>query len=272
MPAVSAATFAASFAAIRPGLQPSQLSSGLNLLAGGVDGSPSGLCFARDVESVAGHQVAAEIADNEAERVADRLAELDIAQGADRLPELVTVGREPQDQPGPGVESRHRCEVGWVQRLEHQVGSSLLGAADRVGWGEEEVEEDQEVAPGGYRHRRLCGLALDHGEIDDVETRDRDLLAAIEEFEVRPGEVLDRVAAVGDLNRHLDHGDRGRIAELGPALPVAAALRFGDSGGQQQCGHAQGCGATDDLCGVVKQTIREPAVVHFSWFLMSWGR
>ena len=122
------------------------------------------------------------------------------------------------------------------------------------------------MPPRGHRHGLVGDLALDRREVDHLEARDLDRLAAVEELEVVPGEVAKRVAGAGHLHRNLDHGYRGRVAEL--RLPLASVpLGVGRGGREQERGRAE---QARDARRYGGWTIDEPAFVHFGLLGPEW--
>jgi hypothetical protein len=99
---------------------------------------------------------------------------------------------------------------------------------DRLGLGERQVEEHQEVAAGRGGHvRRLLARDL---QVEDLEAGDGQLLAPLEDLEVVGGEAADRLAVLGqDLDRHLDDDHVGGFGEL-----RGGRQRERQAGGQSQ--------------------------------------
>jgi hypothetical protein len=102
-----------------------------------------------------------------------------------------------------------------MELAEHLPGG-LPGDGDRLGGGEGEIEQQQEVT--ARRHgsgRRTLRAAQPFGDlkgkIEDLEADDLLLLAALVDLEVVGREPADRNAVADHLDRHLDHDDIGAL-------------------------------------------------------------
>ena len=111
--------------------------------------------------------------------------------------------------------------------------AASLAPQQRGGVGEDEVEEQHEVAPRGGRH--VGGGAGRGGEVEHLEAADRHLLAPVEDLEVGGGEAAHRLAAIDHLHRHLDHH---HVGALGERLLGGARGRVGE--GQAEHRHRGG--------------------------------
>ena len=138
---------------------------------------------------------------------------------------LVPVAAEGEQQLGPlgGDVGAHGHQVRRMELLQDLAGC-LLGLRRRLGGGEGEVEEEQEVAARRDRRRGLARLRSAAGhfhlEVEHLEADDLLLPPALVDLEVVGREPADRLAgAVEHLHRHLDHDD---VRGLGEGLGARA--------------------------------------------------
>ncbi len=153
--------------------------------------------------------------EGEGERILGEVLRRNEAEGVDGVGELHAIRRERHEQLQAVLDGVRRDgrEVRVGKSRQHELARRALRLEDRLRMREGEVEEDQEVAPGGRveRLRRSAGLPRLSGEIDRIDREDLLLLSVIEDLEVLRLEAADRVpVAIGDAHGHLDEdGFRG---------------------------------------------------------------
>ena len=145
----------------------------------------------------------------------------DRPQAVEHLQHLPPVAGEAEHQGGAGARAVEgdAHQVAGVEPALHQLPGGLFGPGEVEGAAERQVEEEEQVpAAGGIDRVGRPGGGGDPGtrgdrQVDHLERLDPPGHALVEDLEVVPGQPPDRLAPVDDLDRHLDDGDLGDLAE-----------------------------------------------------------